>query len=107
MFVRCETWLEDMQEVIWQDREWGRTANYTIPGGATGEVEQDNGTGEGQENELLVALPPPAPPAAALPQQQQGQQLASDVAMTNGGVGEFDDMEMHDDNGELEQFQWP
>lgn len=31
MFVRCERWLEDMQEWIWQVREWGRTANYIVP----------------------------------------------------------------------------
>src|SRR5208282_999162 len=30
MFVRCETWLVDLQESIWVDREWGRTANYVV-----------------------------------------------------------------------------
>jgi len=31
MFIRCEMWLGEMQEVIWEGREWGRTANYIVP----------------------------------------------------------------------------
>ena len=52
MFVRCERWLEDMQEWIWQLREWGRTANYIVPPA-------------GQENQNQNEPPPVAPPAAA------------------------------------------
>ena len=30
-FARCEVWLGDLQEFVWMDKEWGRTANYIIP----------------------------------------------------------------------------
>jgi len=30
-FARCEVWLGDLQEFVWEDREWGRTANYIVP----------------------------------------------------------------------------
>jgi hypothetical protein len=31
MFERCIKWLGEMQEDIWEGREWGRTANYIVP----------------------------------------------------------------------------
>jgi hypothetical protein len=31
MFERCTHWLSDMQDNIWEERDWGRTANYIVP----------------------------------------------------------------------------
>jgi hypothetical protein len=88
MFVRCETWLNNMQEEIWSDREWGRTANYVIPQQQTANVNPVIvGGGGGGGGGALVAA--------------------------GGGVSEGEDEEMQQEeagNGTMEgldQFQWP
>ena len=92
MFVRCETWLYDMQEVIWKGREWGRTANYVIP--LSTEVNDDQepvptvqidqgGVGLDAGS---VSFPPVAPV-----EDEGMQEILSDM-------GPFE---------ELDEFQWP
>ena len=48
-FARCEVWLGDLQERVWEDREWGRTANYIVPppAGTTGEQGEQPAQTEG------------------------------------------------------------
>lgn len=92
LFVCCETWLGLMQETIWEDREWGRTANYVVPDPA-----QDN---------VLILQPPPI--VVALQQHQAilgGGIGIGNVVMATAALAE--DEEMADEDGDLEQFQWP
>jgi hypothetical protein len=94
MFVRCETWLSDMQEEIWSDREWGRTANYVIPQQQTENVNPaivGGGGGGGGAAGVDVNM----------------------VGAGGGGVVSEDDEEMQEEAtgngtmGDLDQFQWP
>lgn len=85
MFVRCETWLVDLQEAIWVDREWGRTANYVV------------NVRPQQEN---------VPPVV----QQGNEDVAMNVIAGAAGPAEDEEMMEVADNGilsGLEQFQWP
>jgi hypothetical protein len=86
MFVRCETWLLDLQELIWSDREWGRTANYVV-----------NVRTQQQEN---------VPPVV----QQGNEDVAMNVVAGATGTGEDEEMMEVGENGTpgaFEQFQWP
>ena len=91
MFVRCETWLSDMQEEIWSEREWGRTANYVIPQQQTENV-----------NPVIVG-------------GGGGGAAGGVINMVGHGVGvsEEEDEEMQQEDagngtlGGLNQFQWP
>jgi hypothetical protein len=102
MFIRCETWLLDMQETNWVDREWGRTANYVV---------NISPRRPGEEN--VVPPPPPALQQLAVivpPVVVQPVQIHQDVQMAAIDDGEDDEMMEAMDNGtlgDLEQFQWP
>ena len=86
-----------MQEWIWQQREWGRTANYVVPPA-------------GQENQNQNQ-PPPVAPAAAAAAAGGGDGIG--LAALIAAAAAEEDEEMQDvDNagltiGDLEQFQWP
>lgn len=103
MFTRCETWLLDMQETNWGDKEWGRTANYVV---------NISPRRAGEEN--VVPPPPPALQQQVVivqPVVVPPVQINQDVHTAAVDDGEDDD-EMMDvvDNGtleDLEQFQWP
>jgi hypothetical protein len=92
MFVRCERWLGDMQEWIWQRRQWGRTANYIVP-----PVGQEN---EGQNE--------PAPFAAGA---GNGNEIGAAALIAPDATEEDEEMldEGHTEMiiGDLEEFQWP
>ena len=89
MFIRCETWLEDLQETIWVDREWGRTANYTV-----------NVRSQQQEN---------VPPVQQEADDVIMNAVAAVAAAATAVVGEDEEMMEAADNGtvgDFEQFQW-
>lgn len=100
MFLRCEVWLGDMQEVNWIDKEWGRVANYVI-NGPSSRREENGGVVNIQQQAAVAAVVPPV----GHMNNQDGQ--------IGGVVGGEDEemMEVAVDNGtsggDLEQFQWP
>ena len=93
MFLCCETWLTDMQETIWENRAWGRYANYIVPEPA-------------QEN-VPVQLPAPPPQVVQQPQGNGGGGFGDMVMAATASAAGGEDEEMLDDDGDLGQFQWP
>jgi hypothetical protein len=87
MFVRCESWLGDLQDTIWSGREWGRTANYVI-------------LPPGEENENLIPV---------VGNENNGPVIPVIQPVTWQGA-EDEEMLEPVSNGtivDLEQFQWP
>jgi hypothetical protein len=103
MFKRCDTWLQDLQEVIWEGRNWGRVANYLIPGYVDQNLDQ---------NPVGIVV------AAIVINAQAPIGVAVDLDGIDDAVQALDDVFMQDaqeeetqEGGhfetELEQFQWP
>jgi hypothetical protein len=93
MFNRCERWLEDMQENIWEGRPWGRMANYLVS------ARQEN------QDAPAVVAPANANANANMPGPAANDGLAvdnEDEEMQEVGNGD-DAVGLND----YEQFQWP
>jgi len=90
MFVRCEKWLNDMQEENWENRPWGRYANYI--------------SGQ-QTNQNVQPVAAPVGPVQADANGNAG-------AVDGGLLLDVYDVEMEDVNAtaagsDYDQFQWP
>jgi hypothetical protein len=93
MFKRCQRWLEDLQEEIWERRPWGRMANYLIL--------------ERQENQDTPAV---VTPANANVDAEMPGLAANDGPAVNNEDEEMQEAENENDAAGLndyEQFQWP
>ena len=105
MFLRCEKWLGEMQEVIWQGREWGRTANYVVP-------VQGQGQGGHQQQQHLagvqVQVVVPQAPLGGPGVGEQGALLLEPEETDGEEMQEVLLSDTENGNGnELDQFQWP
>lgn len=109
-FARCEVWLGDLQEKVWEDREWGRTANYIVPPPARTTGEQ----GE-QQAQMEGGAVDGADAGVGGDGDEGGGLGQGGMNVVLAGLDESDDEEMmaieHEGNvmltGDLDQFQWP
>jgi len=95
MFRRCEKWLTDLQEVIWEGREWGRTANYVVPLDQQVHLPLQAGPGHLQVQPMVMPL--------AGNQEEANEEDMQDILQ----VGIIDTGDGQEIGNGLDQFQWP
>jgi hypothetical protein len=108
MFLQCEKWLGEMQECIWEGREWGRTANYIVPPEMQLPQPQPQPQAQAQQLPILAQQP-----VIILPQQHGNAPIpAPPVIQVENNEDMQDIVQIENGNGlengnDLEQFSWP
>jgi hypothetical protein len=90
MFVRCEKWLANMQEGNWENRPWGRFANYV--------------SGQ-QTNENVQPVAAPVGPVDADDNGNAGAVVGGLPAIAYDV--EMEEVDAVAAGSDYDQFQWP